>query len=221
MAAFIFSAKWGFFTWSQLNQVSLEQFHTAFTEVFNKHGCPYKYVLGRERHQDGNVHIHALVEYDIKRKLRGLDKFTVLTRSPNSRPVTSAQYGANYCSKDGEIVTNDEAWFESCKSNTHGPRIRKRKFNDIIQEATSKQDVLNTFKTHCPRDYYLYYDKLNSNLDSIFKPPETQYVPTFELSEFSNPHPDIVNWYADNVIGPHPKVSCAYLHCVRRLRETP
>lgn len=215
---FVFSAKWGFFTWSQLGETTLDEFNTAFKQTFDQHGSTFEYVLGRERHEDGNVHFHALVEYTVKRKIRGLHRFRVLGRTPNCRPVTSAENAVNYCTKDGEIVASSQDWLASCQCGTHGPRVRKRKFNELIQDAKSKQDVLSTFKTYAPRDYYLHYDKLDSNLDKIFKPPETEYVSQFSLNDFPNANEDILHWYAHEVMGPHPKVRFAPL-CVLRTRE--
>lgn len=207
--AFRLSAKRVFATWSQVGNYTLEQWSSELEK--QDYGCPFKYVVGRERHQDGGVHFHAILEFEKKRNFRSancLDLFGIHGKYESVRDIQSCY---RYCTKDGQTVTNDQAWANSHSSGT------KRRLGELTT-VTSAEEALEIFRTQAPRDYFLYYDKIKHNCEQIFKKQKQDYTSTFTLQDFPNAHDDILHWYANEVMGPHPKVRFAPL-CVLRTRE--
>lgn len=200
---FRLSAKKVFATWAQVGEYSLQDWKAELVAKLDQHGCPYKFVLGAERHQDGGRHFHAVVEYDSKRNFRSANFLDLFDKHGKYEPARNLQDCVKYCIKDGEICTNDEIWLESVKNG------KKRRLGELVQ-ATSTEQVLETFRQDAPRDYFLYYDKIKSNCDQIFKKQKTEPEPLFTLADFPNAHQDILDWAANELMGPHPKV-CAHL----------
>lgn len=196
---FRLSAKRVFATWSQVGDISLQDWASELEKVLDKHGCPYKYVVGLERHQDGGTHFHAVVEYTSKRNFRCPNFLDVYNKHGKYEPVRNLQDCIKYCTKDGQTITNDEAWLAATTSNKR-PRLGK------LVEASSVDEVLETFKTESPRDYFLYYDRIKSNAEQIFKQPKPNTAPLFNLTDFPNADPGILEWYAHNLVGPFPLV---------------
>lgn len=194
---FRLSAKRVFATWSQVGNYTLEQWSSELEK--QDYGCPFKYVLGRERHQDGGIHFHAILEFEKKRNFRNHNCLDLFGIHGKYEPVRDIQSCYRYCTKDGETVTNDEAWANSHSSGT------KRRLGELTT-VTSAEEALEIFRTQAPRDYFLYYDRIKANCDQIFKKPKPKTAPLFDLTDFPNADPGILEWYASNLVGPFPLV---------------
>lgn len=201
------SAKRVFATWPQAGDYSLDQWVSEVKTLASKYGNSYKYIVCRERHQDGNYHFHAVVEFARKINERSPNFFDVFGVHGKYEPVRDLQGSLKYCLKDGEVSTNEETWSnpDSCRKR---PRLGE------LSTATSTDEVLNTFRTQAPRDYFLYFDKIKSNCEQIFKDECSHEKPLFDLNQFPNADPDILHWYAHEVMGPQPLVSLASSACL-------
>lgn len=61
-------------------------------------------IIGRERHADGGIHLHALVDFGKKKRSRRSDYFDVGGRHPNIEAISTTPWAAyDYATKDGEV----------------------------------------------------------------------------------------------------------------------
>jgi len=102
-----FSNKKAFLTYAQCElapYLLLEGFQALFPD-----NIIIQYCIGQERHQDGNLHLHALVEYSDKITSRLASLFDVDGFHPNIQKIKNASDWKNrlrYCKKDGVFITN-------------------------------------------------------------------------------------------------------------------
>jgi len=82
-----------------------------------------RYTIGRERHEDGNPHIHAVVEYATKLNVVSEKAFDHNGFHPNIQPCRSYENSSAYAAKDGDFITGT-------KFNTADPKNYKKRKQD-------------------------------------------------------------------------------------------
>lgn len=90
-----------------------------------------EYAIGQETHEDGNLHLHAYLQFD--RRVRGNEQlFDVLSNEgvryhPNIQTPRSPTKVIDYVTKDGNFIKSD------------GVALGKRGWGDIV-DAPTKED---------------------------------------------------------------------------------
>lgn len=99
---FEFNAKYGLFTYSQCGDLDGFRVMDLFTSLGAE--C----IVGRERHEDGGLHLHVFVDFKRKFRSRRTDVFDVDGFHPNISPSRGTpDKGYDYAIKDGDIVCGD------------------------------------------------------------------------------------------------------------------
>lgn len=102
---FNFNGKLVFLTYAQCpleKEILLEHLET-FGELAT-------YTIGRERHEDGNYHLHACCRYAKKIHTTNVKKFDVENYHPNVKKLsagTAFKNSQEYCKKEGDFITNE------------------------------------------------------------------------------------------------------------------
>ncbi|QMI58076.1 C1 [Nightshade curly top virus] len=173
-------------------------------ELLKNISCPSDKLFIRvssEHHEDGELHIHALIQFKGKAKFRNPRHFDITHPStstqfhPNFQGAKSASDVKSYIEKDGDYID-----WGSFQIDGRSARGGQQTANDACAEAlnaSSKEEALQIIKEKLPKDFLFCYHNLVCNLDKIFTPAPTPFVPPFELSSFTNVPEDMQEW-ADN-----------------------
>ncbi|AEA11182.1 AC1 protein [Vernonia yellow vein Fujian virus] len=157
----------------------------------------------RELHEDGNPHLHVLIQFEGKFQCKNNRFFdlTSPTRSahfhPNIQGAKSSTDVKAYMEKDGDIL--DHGVFQVDGRSARGGC---QSANDAYAEAInsgSKAAALNILREKAPKDFVLQFHNLNSNLDRIFTPPMEVYVSPFLCSTFNNVPEIMEEWASENI----------------------
>ncbi|ASL70132.1 replication associated protein [Emilia yellow vein Thailand virus] len=158
----------------------------------------------RELHEDGNPHLHVLIQFEGKFKCQNNRFFdlTSPTRSahfhPNIQAAKSSSDVKSYMDKDGDVLD-----FGSFQIDGRSARGGCQTANDAYAEAInsgSKAAALNILREKAPKDFVLQFHNLTSNLDRIFTPPIEEYISPFSSSSFDQVPEELDEWAADNVV---------------------
>ncbi|BAG68479.1 AC1 protein [Eupatorium yellow vein virus-[Japan:Kagawa:Tomato:1997]] len=158
----------------------------------------------RELHEDGNPHLHILIQFEGKYRCTNQRFFDLVspTRSahfhPNIQGAKSSSDVKAYMEKDGDILD-----FGIFQVDGRSARGGCQSANDAYAEAInsgSKSSALNILRRKAPKDYVLQFHNLNSNLDRIFDPPLEVFVCPFTASSFDQVPEELEEWAAENVM---------------------
>ncbi|AGO64048.1 AC1 [Sweet potato leaf curl Henan virus] len=160
--------------------------------------------VAQEKHQDGSLHLHALIQF------KGKCQFTNPRHFDLTHPNSSTQYHPNFQSAKSSsdvkaYIEKDQDFVDSGVFQVDGRSARggQQTANDAYAQALNtgcKSEALQIIKELCPKDFVLQFHNINNNLDRIFSPPPSVYSSPFSLSSFNNV-PDIISdWAAENVM---------------------
>lgn len=124
-----------------------------------------KYCIGQEKHEDGNLHLHAFIKW--KKRLNTTNEriFDCNGFHPNIQTPRNTKAVIEYCKKeDTEPLTNI---------------TEKLQYGDIFEKATTKDEFMALVLEHQPRDYALFYERLESMARNHYKPVEVEYTPRY------------------------------------------
>lgn len=99
MPSFVCNFRYGLITYPQCD--GLDPFRVM--ERFSSLGA--ECIIGRERHEDGGLHLHVFADFGRKFRSRKTDVFDVDGRHPNVEPSKGTpEKGYDYAIKDGDVV---------------------------------------------------------------------------------------------------------------------
>jgi len=128
---------------------------------------PSKYLIARERHSDGNYHLHAYLHFGRRRRFVGTTVFDVDGHHPNIQRPRSARSVIAYCSKeDTEPLAN----FDYSQGETDD------NWSSLLERSGSKAEFLEAVRCRFPRDYVLNLERLLFFCEWRFGRDETEYV---------------------------------------------
>lgn len=130
--------------------------------------CEYIKVC-QERHEDGALHLHAILLCSTKKNIRNERFFDLDGFHPNVQAVKDVQSSLKYLDKEDP----DPLSFGT-------PPPVKRKWGEVL-EATSSEQALALVAEISPRDYVLSHDRVLSFVAKRFKPTVAPYVPPFSF----------------------------------------
>nr|ABC74541.1 replication initiation protein [Tomato chino La Paz virus] len=164
-----------------------------------------KYIkIARELHENGEYHLHVLIQFEGKFKTQNCRFFDLVssTRSthfhPNVQGAKSSTDVKSYVDKDGDTIEWGEFQIDG-----RSARGGQQTANDAAAEAlnaSSKEEAMRIIKEKLPKEFLFQYHNLSSNLDRIFAKAPEPWVPPFPLSSFTNV-PDEMQEWADDYFG--------------------
>nr|AGH30079.1 replication-associated protein [Tomato yellow vein streak virus] len=158
----------------------------------------------REFHEDGEPHLHVLIQFEGKFKCQNQRFFDLVspTRSahfhPNIQGAKSSSDVKTYMEKDGDFIDFGNFQIDG-RSARGGCQIANDTYAKVLN-AENLSKALNILKEEQPRDYVLHLDKIQSHVQKIFAKAPAPWVPLFELSSFTHV-PDEMQQWADEYFG--------------------
>nr|CAM91945.1 replication associated protein [Tomato leaf curl Antsiranana virus] len=158
-----------------------------------------------EHHQNGEPHLHALIQFEGKLTCTNNRLFDCVHPSsstcfhPNIQGAKSSSDVKSYLDKDGDTLEWGEFQIDG-----RSARGGQQSANDAYAKALntgSKSEALRVIRELAPKDFVLQFHNLNSNLDRIFQEPPAPYVSPFLSSSFDQVPEELEVWVAENVMG--------------------
>nr|UFP62935.1 AC1 [African cassava mosaic virus] len=175
----------------------------SFLQTLSLPSNPKFIKICRELHQNGEPHLHALIQFEGKITITNNRLFDCVHPScstsfhPNIQGAKSSSDVKSYLDKDGDTVEWGQFQIDG-----RSARGGQQSANDAYAKALnsgSKSEALNVIRELVPKDFVLQFHNLNSNLDRIFQEPPAPYVSPFLRSSFDQVPVEIEEWVADNV----------------------
>nr|UZH24617.1 replication associated protein [Chayote yellow mosaic virus] len=199
---FLINAKNYFLTYPQCSltkEEALSQLRSLRTPTNQKY-----IKVSRELHEDGQPHLHALIQFEGKYKCQNQRFFDLVspTRSthfhPNVQGAKSSSDVKSYIDKDGDSIE----WGEF-QVDGRSARGGCQKANDAAAEALnagSAEAALAIIREKLPKDFIFQYHNIKANLDRIFQAPPEVYVSPFRASSFDQVPDELERWASENVM---------------------
>ncbi|AIR77190.1 replicase protein [Jatropha leaf crumple virus] len=158
----------------------------------------------REIHENGEPHLHVLIQFHGKYKCQNQRFFDLVspTRSahfhPNIQGAKSSSDVKSYIDKDGDTLE-----WGTFQIDGRSARGGQQTANDAYAAAInsgSKSEALRILRELAPRDYVRDFHNISSNLDKIFTPPAEVYVSPFPQSSFDQVPDELEQWVSENVM---------------------
>lgn len=195
------SAKNYFLTYPQCSlskEDALDQLKSINTPV-NK-----KFIkICRERHDDGNYHLHVLLQFQSKyictnKRLFDLVSPTGSTRfHPNIQGARSSSDVRAYIEKDGETVQWGEFQIDARSSRTSQLSIAQV-YSDALNSGSAAVS-LQIIKERDPKTFFLQFHNISANALKIFNVPPEPFISKWSSSSFIVPD-SLSTWAAANVV---------------------
>nr|ABA26617.1 Rep [Cabbage leaf curl Jamaica virus] len=178
---------------------ALSQLQTINTPV-NK-----KFIkICRELHENGEPHIHVLIQFEGKYNCTNNRFFDLVSPSrsahfhPNIQGAKSSSDVKSYIDKDGDTIE-----WGVFQIDGRSARGGQQTANDAAAEALNsgtKEEAMKIIKEKLPEKFLFQYHNLSSNLDRIFSKAPDPWSPPFPLSSFTNVPDEMQDW-ADDYFG--------------------
>ncbi|ADG37241.1 replication-associated protein [Tomato yellow leaf curl virus] len=164
-----------------------------------------KYIkVCRELHENGEPHLHVLIQFEGKFKCQNQRFFDLVSPSraahfhPNIQGAKSSSDVKSYIDKEGDTLDWGEFQIDG-RSARGGQQSANDAYAAAINSG-SKAEVLRVLRELAPRDYILQFHNLNSNLDRIFQEPPAPYISPFLSSSFNQVPEELEMWVSENVM---------------------
>lgn len=139
------------------------------------------YVIAQEQHQDGGLHLHAIVSLTSRCDIRNERLLDFGLHHPNLQVCRSPLGSRIYVSKHGNVLTNVEV-------PAHRPS-----WGDLRRESTTQVQYLQAIEKHYPEKAALNWDRLTNYANQAFKTQSTPYEHPYPNTEWHLPGP-ISDW---------------------------
>ncbi|CAL5339787.1 unnamed protein product [Camellia sinensis] len=143
---------------------------------------PPNYVrVAHELHEDGEPHLHALVQFSYRFQTQD-ERFFDITHDRTNRHFHPNIQGANNHQAVLEYIFKYEDYTEWGEFRERGRCANQNNKENIYHDALvigSKDEALAMVRNGDPKCYWLNYDKLLSNYDRISFKPSLPYVHRF------------------------------------------
>ncbi|ABW70180.1 replication initiator protien [Macroptilium golden mosaic virus] len=158
----------------------------------------------REFHEDGQPHLHVLIQFQGKFNCTNNRLFDLVSPSrsthfhPNIQGAKSSSDVKSYVEKDGDTIE-----WGVFQIDGRSARGGQQTSNDAAAEALNsgtKEAAMRIVKEKLPEKFLFQYHNLSSNLDRIFMKDPEPWAPPFPLSSFTNV-PDEMQEWADDYFG--------------------
>ncbi|AST47748.1 replication protein [Macroptilium golden yellow mosaic virus] len=160
--------------------------------------------IARELHEDGQPHIHVLIQFEGKFICTNQRLFDLVSPSrsahfhPNVQGAKSSSDVKSYIDKDGDTLEWGQFQIDG-RSARGGCQSSNDSYAKALNVSSTEQ-ALQILKEEQPKDYVLHYHNIRSNLERIFVKVPEPWVPPFQLSTFTNVPAAMQEW-ADRYFG--------------------
>nr|QFG39751.1 replication-associated protein [Pepper blistering leaf virus]QFG39763.1 replication-associated protein [Pepper blistering leaf virus] len=158
----------------------------------------------RELHEDGEPHLHVLIQFEGKYVCTNNRFFDLVSPNrsahfhPNIQGAKSSSDVKTYMEKDGDFI--DFGVFQIDGRSARGGCQSANDTYAKVLNAESASQALQILKEEQPRDYVLHLDKVHAHVNKIFAKAPDPWAPPFPLSSFTNV-PDEMQEWADHYFG--------------------
>lgn len=181
----------------------------AITRWFRAQQRMKRVVVGQEHHQDGNLHWHVLIEYELQKEVR-TGYFDISGEHPNIQVWTRARGGTyeqwfldhwKYCKKEDPtpyIVGEEPRVKESRK------RKRDENFSEAFEIARNEgvAQAMSFLEVNCPYDLGTKYDQIYRTMMAIRNSFMKVQEPARSVSEFPLAPLIVDDWKCLYINGP-------------------
>nr|QIV15588.1 C1 protein [Apple geminivirus] len=158
----------------------------------------------RELHEDGEPHLHVLIQFEGKYQCTNPRFFDLVSPSrsahfhPNIQGAKSASDVKTYIEKGGEFLDHGVFQIDARSARGQGQHLA-----EVYAEALNAPDAaasLQIIKEKDPKTFYTQYHNLSANAAKIFPSPAVHYVQEFTSSSFNNVPEEIDDWVGVNIV---------------------
>ncbi|UMM45350.1 replication-associated protein [Galium leaf distortion virus] len=167
-----------------------------------------KYIkIARELHENGEPHLHVLVQFEGKFVCTNCRFFDLVspTRSahfhPNVQGAKSSSDVKSYVNKDGDTLEWGEFQIDG-RSARGGCQTANDSYAKALN-AGGVLEALQVLKEEQPADFVKHFHNLRANFEKIFAKAPEPWVPPYPLSSFTNVPEDMQAW-SDEYFGVDP-----------------
>lgn len=136
----------------------------------------HQYVVGREKHEDGNPHYHVYIKYATKVNTVNERYFDIDEIHPNIQVCKSPIAVVKYVTKGGDYKTNMSE--EEFAKYVGEKKVTKDDVYREAQELETREEALNHIRQNLPRDAWIYDSQIESKARKLFPEPK-RYVPKY------------------------------------------
>lgn len=161
---FRFKAQYALLTYAQCGDLDAWSVSNLLSELGAE--C----IIGRERHEDGGIHLHAFVDFGRRFHTTNNRKFDVGGCHPNVQPFgRTPEKGYDYAIKDGDVVAGGLERPDGSGLSTTGSHW------STILAATTKDEFYRLCEELAPRMLLSNFTSLRAFADWRFRPDPTPY----------------------------------------------
>ncbi|AAD10465.1 putative replicative protein [Sida golden mosaic Florida virus-USA] len=164
-----------------------------------------KYIrVCREFHENGEPHLHMLVQFEGKYQCTNNRFFDLVSPSmstpfhPNIQGAKSSSDVKSYIEKDGDILEWGQFQIDG-RSARGGCQSANDTYAKALN-ASSAEEALQIIKEEQPQHFFLQHHNLVANAHRIFSKAPEPWAPPFPLSSFTAV-PDEMQAWADEYFG--------------------
>ncbi|AEI91430.1 replication associated protein [West African Asystasia virus 1] len=160
----------------------------------------------RELHQDGEPHLHVLIQFEGKYQCTNQRFFDLESPTrptpyhPNIQGAKSSSDVKSYIEKGGDFIDHGQFQVDPRSARGEGQCLA-----DVYAEALNaadKDSALQVIKEKDPKNFFLQYHNISANANHIFAPKITPYVSPYDPNSFDNVPEAMKEWASKNVMGP-------------------
>lgn len=190
---FRLQAKHIFLTYSQATDLSKDAILSHIQSVLGERIVWAS--IGKEHHQDGNAHFHAVIGLSSKYNIRNERLFDVAGFHPKIEPARDIHAAIRYVSKEDTDVLS----FGTLPSP-------KRKWSEVL-DADDKESAIAVIQEVSPRDYVLNLERIEYYLEKRFATSIEPYVSTYVFDNVPNV---LQQWLEQRSSGDRPRSLILY-----------
>nr|ALK03467.1 replication initiator protein [Tomato mosaic Havana virus] len=158
----------------------------------------------RELHENGEPHLHVLLQFEAKYQCTNNRFFDLGSPSrsahfhPNIQGAKSSSDVKTYIDKDGDVLEWGEFQIDG-RSARGGCQSANDTYAKALN-ASCAEEALQIIKEQQPQHFFLHHHNLVANAHRIFQKPPEPWVRPFYLSSFTKV-PDEMQQWADDYFG--------------------
>lgn len=192
---FRFAARYGLLTYSQIGDRDSDRLAWEINDLLGELGA--ECIVGRERHRDGGLHLHAFFMFERKFESRNVRIFDVDGLHPNIlRGYSTPEKGITYASKDGDIVAGGLD-ISGCGVKD-GPT--RNVWAEIIM-AVDREQFFEACARLAPRALCCSYTSLRCYADWKYREDPEPYATPSGLSFDTSGTPELDQWVQESLGG--------------------
>ena len=153
-----------------------------------------KYVICREKHQDGDWHVHACIKFCRKLNTTDVRFFDFDGKHPNISSVRNWKLAVKYCKK-GDNPDFLQSGIEESNERVSPDDL----YAEAIRSSSTPEGFIRSLEQVRPRDSVVFSRSIKEFAFDRYRPPEQPYRPSFDPLPFINV-PDAARQWAERYL---------------------